>query len=61
MFVIDSRDTLSFACEHAARLKGDAASDLSRRASWKRRSLVPWLGRRACRCDIDTALAHHSP
>ena len=61
MFVIDSRDTLSFAREHAVRLKDDAASDLNSRASWKRRSLVPWLRRHACRCNIDTApLAHHS-
>lgn len=59
MFVIDSRDTLSFARERAVRLKYDAAPDLGRRASWKRRS--PWLRRHACRCSIDTApLAHHS-
>jgi hypothetical protein len=61
MFVIDSLDTLSFAREHAVRLTDDAASDRSRRTSWKRRSLVVWLRRHACRCTIDTApLAHHS-
>jgi len=61
MFVIDSRDTLSFAREHAVRLKGDAAPDLSARASWKRRSLVSWLRRHACRCKIDTAPLAHRP
>ncbi len=61
MFVIDSRDTLSFAREHAARLKDDAASDRSGRTTWKRHSLVAWLRRHACRCTIDTApLAQHS-
>jgi len=61
MFVIDSRDTLSFAHEHTVRLKDDAASDPNRRASWKRRSLVPWLRRQASRCKIDTApMVHHS-
>ena len=61
MLVIDSRDTLSFAREHAVRLKDDAGSDLERRAPWQRRSLVPWLRRHACRGNIDTApLAHHS-
>jgi hypothetical protein len=61
MFVIDSRDTLSFAREHAGRLKDDAASDRTRRASWKRHSLVAWLRRHACRCNIEAApLAHHS-
>jgi len=59
MFVIDSRDTLSFAREHAARLRDDAAS--GRRRSWKRHSPVLWLRRHACRCQIETApLAHHS-
>jgi hypothetical protein len=61
MSVIDSRDTLDFAHQHAVRLKADAASDRNRRASWKRRSLVRWLRRHACRCHIDTApAAHHS-
>ena len=61
MLVIDSRDTLNFAREHAVRLKDDAASDLERRASSKRSRLVLWLRRHACRCDIDTApLVHHS-
>jgi hypothetical protein len=60
MFVIDSRDTLSFARDHAVRLNDDAASDLSH-AFWKRRSLVQSLRRHARRCNIDTApLAHHS-
>jgi hypothetical protein len=59
MFLIDSRDTLSFAREHAARLKDDVAS--ARRMSWRRRSLAPWLRRHACRCKIETApLAHRS-
>jgi hypothetical protein len=61
MFLIDSRDTLSFAHEHARRLHGDAASDLTRRASWKRRSLGSWLRRHACRCNIDTAPLAHRP
>jgi len=61
MLVIDSRDTLSFARERAVRLKDDASPDLGRRASWKQRSLVLWLRRHACCCNIDTApLAHHS-
>ena len=61
MFVIDARDTLSFAHEQAVRLKDDAASDRNRRAWWKRRSPVPWLRRHSCRCKIDTApLARHS-
>jgi hypothetical protein len=61
MFVIDSRDTLSFAREHAVRLRNDATSDLTRRASWKRRSVGPRLRGHACRCNIDTApLAHPS-
>jgi hypothetical protein len=61
MYVIDSRDTLSFAREHAVRLKDDAASHRSGRASWKRHSLVRWLRRHACLCSIDTApLAQHS-
>jgi hypothetical protein len=61
MFVIDSRDTLSFAREHVARLKGAEASDLKHRVSWKQRSRVSWLRRHACRCNIETApLAHHS-
>jgi hypothetical protein len=59
MFVIDSRDALSFAREHAARLEADARS--ARRSSWKRRSIAPWLRRHACRCRIETApLAYHS-
>ena len=59
MYVIDSRDILSFAREHAARLKDDVPAD--RHMSWKRRSLAPWLRRHVCRCQIETApLAHHS-
>ena len=50
MFVIDSRDTLSFAREHAARLRDDAARTRSGRTTWKRHSLVQWLRRHACRC-----------
>jgi hypothetical protein len=61
MFLIDSRDTLSFACEHALRLRDDAALDLTRRAAWKNGSLVPWLRRHACRCQIDTAPLAHRP
>ena len=49
MFVIDSRDTLSFAREHARRLGDDAAGAQTR----KRRSLVTWLRRHACRCRVD--------
>ena len=61
MYVIDSRDTLSFARERAVRLQRGAASTLARRASWKRRSLGPWLRRHACRCTVDPApLAHRS-
>jgi hypothetical protein len=59
MFLIDSRDTLSFAREHASRLRDDIA--LTRRAAGERRSLVPWLGRHACRCQIDTAPLAHRP
>jgi hypothetical protein len=59
MYVIDSRDTLSFAREHAARLKDDVSSDPRR--SWRRHPLAPWLRRHVCRCKIETApLAHHS-
>jgi hypothetical protein len=60
MFVIDSRDTLSFAREHVARLKGDAAPDFRPRASWKRHSLVSWLRRHACRYNNTAPLAHPS-
>ncbi len=61
MFLIDSRDTLSFAREHACRLHGDAASDSARRASWKKRSHAAWLRRHACRCHIDAAPLAHRP
>jgi len=55
MFVIDSRDTLSFARERAERLRTDAAP------RGKKRSPVAWLRRHACRCKIESApLAHHS-
>jgi hypothetical protein len=59
MYVIDSRDTLSFAREHAARLKDDAPWDQG--ISARRRTLATWLRRHGCRCKIETApLAHHS-
>jgi hypothetical protein len=61
MFLIDSRDTLSFAREHALRLRDDAALDLTRRAAWKHGSLVPWLRRHVRRCQIDTAPLAHRP
>jgi hypothetical protein len=61
MFRIDSRETLRFAREHARRLHGDVLSNRAQRASWKRRSLVPWFRRHACRCHIDPApLAHRA-
>ena len=59
MNLIDSRDTLSFAREHASRLRDHAA--LTRRATGKRRSPVQWLRRHACRCQIDTAPLAHRP
>jgi len=59
MYLIDSRDTLSFAREHASRLRDDTA--LVRRAPGKRRSLVQWIRRHACRCPIDTAPLAHRP
>jgi hypothetical protein len=55
MYAIDSRDTLSFAREHANRLREDAAPDR------KRRSPLAWLRRHACRCKIDTAPLAHRP
>jgi hypothetical protein len=59
MYVIDSRDTLSFAREHAAWLKDEVSPD--RRAPSRQRSLATWLRRHACRCKIETApLAHRS-
>jgi hypothetical protein len=61
MFFIDSRDSLSFACEHATRLRGDAEPDLTWHAASKRRSLGPWLRRHACRCRIDAAPLAHRP
>ena len=61
MFFIDSRDSLSSARKHAARLRGDAEPDLTWHAASKRRSLVPWLRRHACRCRIDAAPLAHRP
>ena len=58
MFVIDSRDSLIFAREHAVRLRYDAASAVTRRASPKRHPVGLWLRRHACRCSAP--LAHHS-
>ena len=59
MYLIDSRDTLSFAREHASRLRDDNA--LIRRAAGKRRFRVQWIRRHACRCQIDTAPLAHRP
>jgi hypothetical protein len=61
MFFIDSRDTLSFAREHAARIRGDAEPDLIGHAASKHRSLVHWLRWHACRCRIDAAPLAHRP
>ena len=59
MFFIDSRDSLSLAREHTARLRGDAEPELTWHAASKRRPIVPWLRRHACRWRIDAApLAH---
>ena len=61
MFFIDPRDSLSFAREHAGRLRGDAEPHLTWHAAPRRRSLVPWLRRHACRCRIDVAPLAHRP
>jgi hypothetical protein len=61
MFFIDSRDSLSLARERIARLRGDAEPDLTWHAASKRRSLVPWFWRHACRCRIDAAPLAHRP
>jgi hypothetical protein len=61
MFFIDSRDSLSLAREQVARLRGDAEHDMSWLAASKRRSLVPWLRRHACRCRVDAAPLAHRP
>jgi hypothetical protein len=59
MYVIDSRDTLSFAREHAAHLKDEVSPDRS--TLWRQRSLATWLRRHACRREIETApLAHRA-
>ena len=60
MYLIDSRDTLSFAREHASRLRDDAALTRarSREAALAR---AQWLRRHACRCQIDTAPLAHRP
>jgi len=55
MFIIDSRDTLSFARERAERLRTDAA------LRGKKRSPVAWLRSRVCRCRIETAPLAHRP
>ena len=55
MFLIDSRDTLSFAGEHPDRLRKDATPERTRR------SPVAWLRRHACRCRIETAPPAHRP
>jgi hypothetical protein len=52
MYAIDSRDTLSFAREHANRLRDDAAPDRTRR------SPVAWLRRH---CKFETAPLAHRP
>jgi hypothetical protein len=61
MFFSDSRDSLSLAREQAARLWGDAEPDLTWHAASKRRSLVPWFRRHACRFRIDAAPLAHRP
>jgi hypothetical protein len=61
MFFVDLRDSLSLAREHAARLRGDAEPDLTWNAASKRRSLVRWFRRHACRCRIDAAPLAHRP
>jgi hypothetical protein len=55
MYVIDSRDTINFAREHAKRLREDAAPDR------KRRSPVAWLRRHTCRCKVEAAPLAHRP
>jgi hypothetical protein len=55
MFVIDSRDTLSFARERAVRLRADAAPRRTRR------SPIAWLRSHACRCHVETAPLAHRP
>jgi hypothetical protein len=55
MFVIDSRDTLSFARERAARL----GEDVARKS--RSRSPSSWLRRHACRCRIEIAPLAHRP
>jgi hypothetical protein len=55
MFIIDPRDTLSFAREHADLLRRDM------QPGRRRRSPVAWLRRHACRCRIETAPLAHRP
>jgi hypothetical protein len=61
MFFVDSHDSLSLAHEQVARLRGDAEPDLTWHAASKRRSLVSWFRRHACRCRIDAAPLAHRP